>query len=148
MPARRQTRSTRKSAKPRGQRALLRSYERLARTRTRSRYVFTLYVTGASTHSLTAIRNLRALCARHFADNAEINIVDILRHPTLAGAAHILASPTLVKSAPPPASRVVGDLSDEARVLRGLGIGKIALDGEAQRKPVRAETVKPRAKRS
>ena len=128
MPKRRQTRSTSKSATPRGPRALLRTYERLARVRQPPRYVFTLYITGASTHSLLAVRNLRELCARHLADNSEIHIVDILRHPTLAGAAHILASPTLVKSSPPPVQRLVGDLSDEARVLRALGI--VTADGK------------------
>lgn len=115
--------------KPRGQRALLDTYERLARARTQPQYVFTLYVTGASTHSLAAIRNLRRLCACHFAD-AEIKVIDILRNPTLAGAAHILASPTLVRSSPPPVLRVVGDLSDEARVLRGLGIKIADADGK------------------
>lgn len=131
MPTRRQTRKTPKSARPskaRGQRALLRTYERLARLQQRPHYVFTLYVTGASTHSLAAVRNLRQLCARHFAQNSQIEIIDILRHPTLAGAANVLASPTLVKSSPPPIRRVVGDLSDEARVLRGLGI-QVAVDG-------------------
>lgn len=140
MPKRRQTGNASKSAtprgqrapstKPRGQRALLRSYERLTSVRRRPRYVFTLYVTGAGTHSLAAVRNLRKLCARHLADNSEIHIVDILRNPTLAGAAHILASPTLVKSSPPPLQKLVGDLSDEARVLRALGI--VTTDSESK----------------
>ena len=149
MPKRRQTRNTPKSAKPRGpsakprgqrtlsakprgQRALLRTYERLSRVRQPPRYVFTLYVTGASTHSLAAVRNLRALCARYLPGNSELNIVDILHNPTLAGAAQILASPTLVKSSPPPVQRFVGDLSDEARVLRALGIPKDAADRDAK----------------
>lgn len=121
MPARRQTRSANKPAKLRAQKALLRTYERLARRRRRPRYVFTLYVTGGSVHSLAAIRNLHTLCARHLPD-AEITIVDILRHPTLAGAAQVLASPTLVKSSPLPVQRFVGDLSNEQKLLRGLGI--------------------------
>ena len=52
----------------------------------------------------------------------EIEVIDIRQQPALARNAQILASPTLVKVTPPPLQKLIGDLSNEAEVLVGLGI--------------------------
>jgi circadian clock protein KaiB len=49
-------------------------------------------------------------------------VVDIYQRPTVVRQENILAAPTLVKSEPPPARRLIGDLSDRPRVLRALGL--------------------------
>jgi circadian clock protein KaiB len=48
--------------------------------------------------------------------------VDIYQQPGEASGAQIIAAPTLVKSSPSPAKRLVGDLSNRARVMIGLDL--------------------------
>jgi len=49
-------------------------------------------------------------------------IPDVLEHPQRAEDDRILATPTLIKQLPPPLRRVIGDLSDKAKVLLGLEV--------------------------
>ena len=86
------------------------------------RYVFKLYVTGNTPRSERAIENLRRLCDRLLPDQYELAIVDVLEQPQLAEQDRILATPTLVKHVPPPARRVLGDLSDAEQVIWGLDV--------------------------
>jgi circadian clock protein KaiB len=45
-----------------------------------------------------------------------------LEHPQLAEGDQILAVPTLVKKVPEPVRKIIGDLSNEEKVLVGLDI--------------------------
>jgi circadian clock protein KaiB len=81
-----------------------------------------LYVIGQSTRSLTAIANLERICREHLEGQFELTIVDVLDHPEAAEAANIIATPTLIRRAPAPVRRLVGDLSLTELVLLGLGI--------------------------
>jgi circadian clock protein KaiB len=49
-------------------------------------------------------------------------VVDIYQQPELARTEQIVAVPTLIKKLPLPLRRLIGDMSDEARVLVGLDI--------------------------
>ncbi|MCK6555840.1 circadian clock KaiB family protein [Candidatus Binatia bacterium] len=84
--------------------------------------VLKLYVTGQSPRSEQAIADLKRLCERELTGRYELSIVDVLAQPQVAEAENVLATPTLVKELPPPNRRVVGDLSDLARVLAALGL--------------------------
>lgn len=81
-----------------------------------------LYIAGQSRNSLAAIANLRQLCENQLRGKYELRVVDILDHPQAAEAANILATPTLIKRAPPPLRRFVGDLSRTDAVLAGLDL--------------------------
>jgi len=48
--------------------------------------------------------------------------VDIYQHPKCASIEQIVVTPTLVKNLPLPVRRIIGDLSDHARVLVGLDL--------------------------
>ena len=85
-------------------------------------YRLRLFVAGNSPRSLRTIANLRRLCALHLQGRVEVEVVDIYQQPHLAEQDQVIAAPTLVKLAPPPLRRIVGDLSDEARVLRALDL--------------------------
>ena len=52
----------------------------------------------------------------------DLEIIDVLEFPDLAEDERILATPTLIKSLPPPLRRVIGDLSDKEKVLLGLEV--------------------------
>jgi circadian clock protein KaiB len=81
-----------------------------------------LYVSGNAPNSRRAIANAKAMCAAHFASRHDLQIVDMLKDPDMALADGIIVSPTLLKLSPHPTARVVGDLSDTARVLEALSI--------------------------
>ena len=51
-----------------------------------------------------------------------LEIVDLLRNPKLAAGDQILAVPTLVRKLPSPIKRIIGDLSNDERVLVGLDV--------------------------
>jgi circadian clock protein KaiB len=80
-----------------------------------------LYVAGTAPNSLRAAENLRVLCDSHFSGRYRLEIVDVLKEPLRALNDDILVTPTLVKLGPRPTARVIGDLSDERRVLSALG---------------------------
>ena len=86
------------------------------------KYVLTLYVTGLRPRSQRAIENIRRLCEEHLAGRYELQIIDIYQQPALAQGAQIIAAPTLVKQLPPPLRQIIGDMSDDGRVLVALGI--------------------------
>jgi circadian clock protein KaiB len=79
-----------------------------------------LYVAGRSPKSLNASANLDRLCQQHLAGRYEIETIDLVDHPDRARADDILAIPTLVRRAPEPCRKIIGDLSDTGRVLVGL----------------------------
>lgn len=86
-------------------------------------YQLRLYVTGETPNSVLAIKNLKALCAKHGLDKEyEVVIIDILEQPQLAEDDKIMATPTLVKSLPPPLRKIIGDLSVSDKVLLGLDL--------------------------
>src|SRR5690606_4637156 len=85
-------------------------------------YVLRLYVAGQSARSVKAIANLKRVCEEHLQGRYAIEVVDLLEQPQLARGDQILAVPTLVLKLPEPVRKVVGDLSDTARVLVGLDL--------------------------
>jgi hypothetical protein len=68
---------------------------------------------------------LRAAPSGHY----QLEVVDIHRDTALMMAHDVLASPTLIKEAPLPRRRLVGDLSDTSRVLAALDIAETATGG-------------------
>jgi circadian clock protein KaiB len=95
------------------------------------RYALHLYVVGTTPTSARAIVNLRKLCEEHFPGRYDLEVVDLSREPGRAAAAQVIAAPTLVKSAPPPARRFIGDMSDVSRILAGLGANVAAPHADA-----------------
>ncbi|MHB0969806.1 MAG: circadian clock KaiB family protein [Thermoanaerobaculia bacterium] len=101
-----------------------------ARSRTRAavvppepeRYVLKLFVTGSTARSIRAIENIRRICEEKLKGRYELQVIDLYQQPSLAAGEQIIAAPTLVKLLPSPLRRLVGDLSDEKRVLVGLDI--------------------------
>ena len=87
-------------------------------------YRLRLFVTGASPNSTRAIINLKQICEAHLKDNYEMEIVDVHQQPLLAQSEQIIALPLLVKLSPGPQRRLIGDMSDTGKVLRGLDLSE------------------------
>ena len=85
-------------------------------------FVFRLYVVDEGPSSARAIANLSAICKKYLPDNHQIEIVDILQNPRRVLSDKILATPTLIKLSPSPVQKIIGDLSEEAKVLLALGL--------------------------
>ncbi|MEA2161582.1 MAG: circadian clock protein KaiB [Solirubrobacteraceae bacterium] len=89
-------------------------------------YMLTLFVSGASEASARAIANVREICDAHATGEYELGIVDLNQEAQSAGGEHVLATPTLVRDRPLPTRMLVGDMSDQARVLLLLDMAAVS----------------------
>ena len=86
------------------------------------KFVLRLFVSGASPLSAKAVSNIKAVCEEHLAGRYELEIIDVRQQPLLAKTEDLVVLPMLLKKEPSPVRRLVGDLSNTARVLSCLGI--------------------------
>jgi circadian clock protein KaiB len=85
-------------------------------------YQLRLYVAGYTAKTRAALQNLNKICETHLAGRYKIEVIDLLVNPKLAAGDQILAVPTLVRQLPEPIKKIIGDLSNEERVLVGLDL--------------------------
>jgi circadian clock protein KaiB len=90
--------------------------------RKKAKYLLRLYVTGTTGRSVRAVQNVRRICEEHLKGLYDLEVVDIYKNLPLARGDQIIAAPTLIKRLPAPLRRLIGDMSDEQRVLVGLDI--------------------------
>ncbi len=81
-----------------------------------------LYIAGQTAKSAAAFANLQRICETHLAGQYTIEVIDLTKTPQLAAGDQILAIPTLVRRLPEPIKKIIGDLSNEERVLVGLDV--------------------------
>ncbi|MBZ0156806.1 MAG: circadian clock KaiB family protein [Alphaproteobacteria bacterium] len=104
-------------------------------------FVLRLYVTGATKRSAKAIESIRRICEEYLKGRYELEIIDIYQHPEFAGEEQVIAAPTLVKKLPQPIRKLIGDMSDEDRILIGLGLKRQKETGKAKSTPIQKENV-------
>ena len=81
-----------------------------------------LYIAGQTPKSVKALKNIEKYAEEHLKGLYSIEIIDLLVNPRLAENDQILAVPTLVRKLPEPIRKIIGDLSNEEKVLVGLNI--------------------------
>jgi circadian clock protein KaiB len=86
-------------------------------------YVLRLCVTGMTPRSREALINLKNICDEYLQGHYQLEVIDLYQQPALAASHQIIATPTLLKTYPPPLRRLIGNLSDTDATLRRLGIG-------------------------
>jgi len=91
-----------------------------------AKYQLRLYVAGHTAKSITAFTNLQRICETHLSGQYVIEVIDLTKTPQLAAGDQILALPTLVRRLPEPIKKIIGDLSNEERVLVGLDVRPIS----------------------
>ena len=96
------------------------TFKRAADASPADRYVLRLYVTGMTSRSARAVKNLQAICDEYLAGRYDLEVIDIYQQPVLTKGEQIIAAPTLVKKLPLPMRRIIGDMSNRDRVLLGL----------------------------
>lgn len=95
-------------------------------------WILRLYVAGNTARGSAALRNLEEFCEEHLPGRYKIEVVDLLEHPQLARGDQIFALPTLVRRLPPPMKKIIGDLSNQERLLVGLNLRRAASRGQGQ----------------
>ncbi len=85
-------------------------------------YCLRLFVTGTSPASVRAISNLKKICEQHLFGKYDLEIIDVYQQPLMVKEENITAVPMLIKKRPLPKKRLVGDMSDTNKVLKGLGL--------------------------
>ena len=85
-------------------------------------YQLRLFITGSTPRSTRAVENTRRICEERLGGNYELEIIDVYGDPKATMEFQIVATPTLVKTQPLPRRLIIGDMSDEARVLAGLDL--------------------------
>jgi len=81
-----------------------------------------LYVAGASANSIRAIENLKIICEKYLPGRYSLQVIDVHQQGLIAEREQIIALPMLLKVHPAPVRRLIGDLSDISKVLKGLNI--------------------------
>lgn len=83
---------------------------------------FRLYVCGQTGRSQRAVAVLQRLCDETLAGRSKLEVIDVQAEPGRAEEDRVLATPTLIKLAPAPVRRVVGDFSDLSRLSEALDL--------------------------
>ena len=92
------------------------------KTKHTAKFELRLYVAGHTPKSVVALANLKRICETHLAGEYSIEVIDLTKTPALAAGDQIFAIPTLVRRFPEPIRKIIGDLSNEERVLVGLDV--------------------------
>ena len=85
-------------------------------------FVLRLFITGATPNSLKAVANIKKICEEHLKGKYSLEIIDVYQQHAIAEQEQLIALPLLIKQQPLPQRRMIGDLSDTEKVLKGLGL--------------------------
>jgi circadian clock protein KaiB len=106
---------------PKSRRAIAELNKALAK-RDKEKYLLRLYISGITPRSTSAVERVKRICEEHLKGRFDLEVIDIYQQPSLAKGEQIIAAPTLIKKLPFPLRRIIGDMSNEERVLLGLDL--------------------------
>lgn len=84
---------------------------------------FKLFISGMSVKSIQAVENIKKIGDKYLKDSYELEIIDLVEKQEKAEEFQIIAVPTLMREFPNPKRIILGDLSDEKKVLKILELG-------------------------
>jgi len=85
-------------------------------------YVLQLFITGATPNSIRAVANIKQICEQHLKGKYSLEVIDVYQQQSLAEKEQLIALPLLIRKQPLPERRLIGDMSDTEKVLKGLGV--------------------------
>ena len=85
-------------------------------------YVLRLYITGATPNSVRAVANITNFCDLYLKGRYSLEIIDVYQEAEIAEKEQLIALPLLIKKLPLPERRMIGDMSNSDKVLKGLGL--------------------------
>ncbi|MBW4516525.1 MAG: circadian clock KaiB family protein [Timaviella obliquedivisa GSE-PSE-MK23-08B] len=83
-------------------------------------YVLRLFVAGSGSGTERILRKLHNLLDKSLHQPYTLKVIDVQKHPDLAEADQVTATPTLMRVWPVPIKRIVGELDDAQTILRIL----------------------------
>ena len=84
--------------------------------------ILKLYIAGDGPNSLAAVANLKAALAQFPAHRVDLEIIDVVTDPERGLRDRIFVTPIVVKVAPPPERRILGNLQNRDILLGVLGL--------------------------
>lgn len=81
-----------------------------------------MFITGATPNSIRALSNIKEICENHLKGRYSLEIIDVYQQLDVAQKEQLLALPLLIRKNPLPERRLIGDMSDIQKVLKGLEI--------------------------
>ncbi|MES1174750.1 MAG: circadian clock KaiB family protein [Myxococcales bacterium] len=96
------------------------------------RWNLRLYVAGETPKCVQAFEHLKRICEEHLQGRYAIEVIDLLKNPTLASGDQIIAIPTLVRQLPPPVKKIIGDLTNTERVIVGLNLVRLPAESRSK----------------
>jgi circadian clock protein KaiB len=88
-------------------------------------YILKLYITGASPNSTRAVSNVKSICETYLKGRYQLEVIDVYQQASVAKTEQIIALPLLIKLSPSPKKRLIGNMSDLNKVLKGLELSEI-----------------------
>ncbi|HJW16635.1 MAG TPA: circadian clock KaiB family protein [Flavisolibacter sp.] len=85
-------------------------------------YELRLYISGASANSVKAVNNIKQICEGYIKNNYTLEVIDVHQQQNLAEKEQLIALPMLIRKKPLPERKLIGDMSDTKKVLKGLGL--------------------------
>src|SRR3954454_14803023 len=85
-------------------------------------YIFNLYIIGASPNSSRAVTNLKIFFEKHLNKRYKLQIIDVYQQPHIAKSVDIVALPLLIRKFPLPEKRMIGDMSNNDKLLKSLDL--------------------------
>ena len=89
----------------------LEALEAAAEAADASVYELHLVVSGSGHHSATALINVRRFCEEHLRSRYSLTLTDLGKSPGKARELEIFATPTLIREAPLPVRRFIGNMT-------------------------------------
>jgi circadian clock protein KaiB len=87
-----------------------------------AQFVFRVFSANRSDEMEKLMRGLKEIVEQHCDGSVHTEIIDVLNDPERAIKDKVFGTPTLIKDAPEPSLRVLGDLSDPRRILVLFGL--------------------------
>jgi circadian clock protein KaiB len=91
-------------------------------TEKKTEYILRLFVTGATPNSVKAVSNIKRICETYLPGKYMLEIIDLYNQKEMAETEQLVAVPMLIKTFPLPVRKLVGDLSNNTKVLDALGL--------------------------
>jgi circadian clock protein KaiB len=87
-----------------------------------SDHTFTLFIAGGSELAERALSNFDRIVRRRLPGDCTLTVIDVLNDPRSARAHRVIATPLLVREQPAPVIKILGDLSQEEKIVTQLGL--------------------------
>jgi len=85
-------------------------------------YRLQLFIAGMSPGSVKAIENTRGFCDKYLDGKYDLEVIDIYQQRQMIKEMDVIAVPMLIRILPKPEKRIIGNMSDDRKLIEVLEI--------------------------